>query len=238
MFAHNTAYAGDFVAWDSYLSQLESDHEYLEALREAMKLYQGTGLGSGIGLPSLRHDQRSVIAQRIECIERKALRLLSDSDDVELIRLCTQIAVEMNNFDLLFGEIYFSYEYHDKVDVFVLELERHIIHGQIRTPPTAVIQRLLEYRYHTHEYAIIEQLILHVDPFCLDLDQLLPICNEQCLWNALSFVYERVFHDYVTPMAQILKRLAQTLTQKTLADSSHHTAVSYTHLTLPTILRV
>ena len=225
MFAHNTAYAGDFVAWDSYLSQLESDHEYLEALREAMKLYQGTGLGSGIGLPSLRHDQRSVIAQRIECIERKALRLLSDSDDVELIRLCTQIAVEMNNFDLLFGEIYFSYEYHDKVDVFVLELERHIIHGQIRTPPTAVIQRLLEYRYHTHEYAIIEQLILHVDPFCLDLDQLLPICNEQCLWNALSFVYERVFHDYVTPIAQILKRLAQTLTQKTLADSSHHTVL-------------
>ncbi|MCP5804377.1 hypothetical protein NL322_27765, partial [Klebsiella pneumoniae] len=63
--AQGTVYVGDFVAWDARLSQLEADHEFVQALAHALSLYDGSALGSGIGPPPEPDQQKAVVARRI-----------------------------------------------------------------------------------------------------------------------------------------------------------------------------
>lgn len=205
--AQGTVYVGDFVAWDARLSQLEADHEYVQALAHALTLYDGSALGSGIGLPTEPDAQKAVVAQRIGRLQREAVHHFDSLDVDQFVRLCAQAAVATQQFHVFFGDVYHAYEAHGQEGTLIQHVEEYILRGQMRAPPPTVMQRLLTYRDRMQDYAQIEQLILHVDPLYLDLDQTLPLCTKHGLWHALAYVYDYALQDRITFMALVLTHL-------------------------------
>lgn len=202
-------YTGDFVPWDARLRELEEDHDYLSAIRLGLALYDGTELGSGIGLPDPPSQQQATIAFTIQDVINKAApQILSHRKDAkEFVRLCAQFAIATQQFDYLFGELYAIYESYSLDATFVHEIEEFIISGYIRAPSPSIMKQLLTYKDEIHDYSKMEQLILHVDPLYLDLDQTMALCINHNLWDGLAYICEEVLQDYATPAARILHHL-------------------------------
>lgn len=213
LLAEDQFFTGDFLPWDARLQELEQAQDWYEALRLGLDLYHGTSLGSGIGLPDSRSEQKYIIAKRLQTIQQNALRLLSASpaDAHTLVHLCGQVAIATADETFLYGDLYWAYEQYDMEEVYVHELEQFILRGQLHTPPPSVVQRLIAFRDRRQEYEEVSQLILHVDPLQLDLDQVLRVCSEHGLWGPMAHVCEHVMHDYVTPVAYLLSTLCTQL---------------------------
>lgn len=230
-------YIGDFVAWDARLTQLERDQEYVDALALALDLYNGTALGSGIGLPAAKEEQHQIIFARIEALEREGAAHLRTLNAKRFAQLCARAGVESQQFHVLFNEVYDAYESLGLESVFVHELEQPITQGRIRAPPPMVMQKLLAYCDKVHDEARMKQLILHVDPLALNLDQTVTLCEKHSLWDALTYVYGEALHDYVTPIAQMLRDIAQHVKAPS-PDVSDDSVVDTTHTSLYTVFPV
>lgn len=213
--AHGDVYVGDLLPWDTRLAQLVHAKDFLGALQLGLELYQGHGLGSAIGLPSERGAQQAAIAARLEKLEQAAADALfanvpgaydPETAHAALARTCATVAITTHRFDWLFHDLYNLYEVHGHESTFVHEMEQFILHGEMPTPVPSVMQRLLAFRAKKGEYERIEQLVLHVDPLHLDLDQTLPLCTKYKLWDAVVYVSTSALHDYTTPLHDLLQR--------------------------------
>lgn len=207
--AHDQVYSGDFVPWNARLKDMEEAHDYISAIQLALSFYNGTELGSGIGLPDSPSLQKAIIANHIQhLIDNAASELSSQNKHApELVRLCARFAIVTQNFDYLFGDLYGTYESLDLEAIFVHEIERFILSGTIRKPPVSIMQRLLALRDKSCDYAKLEQLILHVDPLHFDIHQAMEICMEHNLWDGLAYICEEALQDYVTPIVKIVSYL-------------------------------
>lgn len=207
--AGDQVYAGDFVPWNARLRELEETHDYLSAIQLGLSLYDGAGLGSGIGLPNSSSQQKAIIAESVQHLIHKAGSQLPShkNEATELVQLCAQFSIATQKFNYLFGELYTMYENLGLDATFVQEIEEYIISGRIRAPPTYIVKQLLAFKDELQDYTKVEQLILKVDPFHLDLDQAMALCIEHNLWDGLAYICEEALQDYVTPVARILHHL-------------------------------
>lgn len=223
-FANDQVYTGDFVPWDMRLRELEQANEYISAIQLGLSLYDGANLGSGIGLPDSSTQQKATIADAIQCLFNKASsqRPLQSNAAAELIHLCAQFAIATQQFDYLFGEFYTLYENDGLETLFVQEMEDFILSGRIRTPPPSLMQQLLTSSDNAQDYVKMEQLILHVNPVHLDIDQAMALCLEHDLWDGLAYICEEVLQDYVTPVARILYHLHLTQNMSYEEKASTH----------------
>ncbi|WFD28434.1 hypothetical protein MNAN1_003445 [Malassezia nana] len=202
-------YTGDFVPWNARLKDLEEAHDYISAIQLGLSFYNGTELGSGIGLSDSSSLQKATIANHIQHLFDKAASELSSQSKQapELVRLCAQLAIATQNFDYLFGELHGIYESHGLEAIFLHEIERFILSGTIRKPPVSIMQHLLALRDKSRDYVKLEQLILHVDPLHFDIHQAMEICMEHNLWDGLAYICEEALQDYVTPIVKIASYL-------------------------------
>ncbi|KAI3625005.1 hypothetical protein CBS9595_000366 [Malassezia furfur] len=226
--AYGDVYVGDFLPWDARLAQLERAHDYLGALHLGLALYHGRGLGSGIGLPRAPTEQRAAIAARLGTLQRRAAHALFATPDVyddaaaargALARACAAIATATHDVAWLFDELYTLYETHGAEPVFVHEMEPFIEHGEMPTPAPAVLQRLLAFRARTGDLDRVTQLVLHVDPWHLDLDQTLSLCRRHRLWDAYIAVSLKALHDALTPARLLLERVHAALRGEDARDA-------------------
>lgn len=207
--AHGAVHIGDFVPWDARLAALEAAGTYDAAIAHALELYNGRALGSGIGLPETREAQRGAIAARIETIARAAAAAVGDAPALEpLARQCVAAAVATQRFGVLFHELYDAYEARGAESMLIYEVEQYVLRGQMPSPPAGVVQRLIEFRARLRDFAAVEQLVLHVGAWHLDLDQVLPLCARHGLWDALAYVCGEALDDAVTPVAAVLASIA------------------------------
>ncbi|KAI3626663.1 SAC7 [Malassezia furfur] len=205
---------------DTRLAQLERAHDYLGALHLGLALYHGRGLGSGIGLPRAPAEQRASIAARLDtlqrarrarCLRRPTCTTTRRPRAAPWPRVCAAIATATHDVAWLFDELYTLYETHGAESVFVHEMEPFIVHGEMPTPAPGVLQRLLAFRARTGDLDRVTQLVLHVDPWHLDLDQTLSLCRRHRLWDAYISVSLRALHDALTPARLLLERVHAAL---------------------------
>lgn len=209
LLAEDQVWLGDFLPWDTRLRQLAQAGEHMAAIELATALYQGRGLGAAIGLPLDHGAQQQAIGARIDELGRAAAgRILgqphaSAAERAALAYTCANASVVTQRFDFLFDELYDAYELHGYEGLFANALEEFILRGEIRRPPTGVVQRLLAFRARQQERERLESLVLHVDPACLDLEQVLRLCAEHALWDAFVYVYTEAMEDYAAAFREL-----------------------------------
>ncbi|KAF8910349.1 Golgi CORVET complex core vacuolar protein 8-domain-containing protein [Mucidula mucida] len=83
-------------------------------------------------------------------------------------------------------------------------LEKFVLDNEIRIVPPRITQRLVAMHAEDGRPDLVERVIWHIDPACLDLNQAIQLCQRHHLYDALIYVYTRALRDYVAPVVELL----------------------------------
>ncbi|PWN53237.1 hypothetical protein IE53DRAFT_384301 [Violaceomyces palustris] len=231
---------GTLLSWADRILNFVSVGDFLSAIELGILYHQGQGLGSAIGLPVSREDQKAIIGKKLKELMVASIEYafspdrLTDATHVtedgrgvdrtplfeNLARICAKVCLNLGEIDFLFRVVYDKYEENGIEGIFVEQMERFIVEGQISKLPIPVVQRLVSFRKKQGDFDLAERIIWHVDPACLDLDQALSLCLERGLYDAMIHVYNRALKDYVTPIIQLLDPVKKSLKRRDARASS------------------
>ncbi|PWY99436.1 hypothetical protein BCV70DRAFT_201004 [Testicularia cyperi] len=233
---------GTLMSWADRLLQYVSRGDFLSAIELATTFYQSQALGSAVGLPSDAAERTRIVAEKVRDLMIASAEYafaperLTDSTHVTpdgrgvdrtelfegLARVCAKACLALDDLNFLFDRLYDKYEDNGIESIFVGQMEAFIMSGELRTLPIPVVQRLVAFRRDRSEYDLAEQIIWHVDPRSLDLDQALSLCLDQRLYDALIYVYNSALEDYVSPIVELLQPLRRVLRVRRRALAQQH----------------
>ncbi|QLQ79782.1 hypothetical protein HG537_0C04310 [Torulaspora globosa] len=104
-----------------------------------------------------------------------------------------------------------SLEYFNEENIEVLYevLVNSVTAGLLTSLPPVVFKDMLEYYAKRKRTAIVEELIMVLNPDMLDIDLAVKICKEYGLFNVMVYIWTRIFGDYMTPLVDALCKISQ-----------------------------
>lgn len=89
-------------------------------------------------------------------------------------------------------------------------IEPYILNGEIKTIPNVILGKIIAYYLNINRPDIIEKLIVHIDPTCIDPKQVIPVCEEFNLLTGYIFVNTNsILQSFVNPLKRIYKALTK-----------------------------
>ena len=113
--------------------------------------------------------------------------------------------ISMDNPDFLFKEVYEVFDEYSQADVFLEVLEPYILNSRVTDVPPTVMKDVTTFFVGRGDHVRLEQVICHINPASLDIDQISGICLQHHLYDALSYVYSNGLKDCITPMVEFIK---------------------------------
>ena len=104
--------------------------------------------------------------------------------------------------------------------MFLLQLEPFILDGQIRQVPQRITQKLVALHHEDNQPDLVERVIWHIDPDCLDINQAITLCQQYNLYDALIYVYVRAVKDYVAPVVDLFTSKNQAVLRDKAREST------------------
>ncbi|CAG8624407.1 15631_t:CDS:1, partial [Dentiscutata heterogama] len=83
-------------------------------------------------------------------------------------------------------------------------LEPYILEDKITDLPPEVMKDLVTHYRNRGMLQRVEECIWHINPQCLDIDQVVKLCRSEKLYDALTYVWNRSMVDYVSPAVELL----------------------------------
>ena len=121
-----------------------------------------------------------------------------------MVEVCSKASIALDDFDYLFEDLFQHYDDSGIVSIYVRQLEPFILSNQIRYVPPRITQRLIALHEEDERPDLIERIIWHIDPSCLDLNQTIQLCQRYHLFDALIYINTRAMRDYVAPIVELL----------------------------------
>ncbi|CAO3585498.1 unnamed protein product [Absidia cylindrospora] len=141
----------------------------------------------------------------------------------DLAKCCVDACLSINDQDFLFETAYEQFAEHGVHGLFLQVLENYIVSDQLRDIPPAIMKDLVTH-YSTHgRLTALERVIWHVNPQCLDIDQVVGVCQREGLYEAMMYVWNRSMDDFVSPLVEMLKviRHSLKLSDEAISDRTH-----------------
>ncbi|CAG9310317.1 unnamed protein product [Blepharisma stoltei] len=199
---------GRLLNWKECVDTLIEKGEWLEVLSLGMNLYQKKGQKL-YGVPERKDDLREVL-EAVILDYVKFGKLAWHAKISHAIEFC----IGIESLELLFNELYDYFidvgSGTENLGYFMDTLEPFILNGEIKGIPNTILGKIVAYYLNIHRPDIIERLILHLDPTCLDPKQLIPVCEEYNLLTGYIFINTNsVLQSYVNPLKRIYKALTK-----------------------------
>ncbi|KAJ3103757.1 Vacuolar protein sorting-associated protein 8 [Phlyctochytrium planicorne] len=214
------------LSWVDRLTALVRTGSFEEAIRMALGYYRGDSEFAATGLPLEDSAREKIVGDYIsgliQTYSSMALSSYEGDDKVvdedaltSLSELCIEVCVSIRREDILFAEIYDKFAEVEMENIFLENLEPFILEDRVTMLDNPVVLSNMITLYQQRSWlARLEQVILHLDPFSLDIHGVLGICKEYGLMSALIYVYNRAVQDFVTPVIELLK-LIETVVKGT-----------------------
>lgn len=220
----NSIRVGTLISWaDRVLSLVESG-DFLAAIDLTRIYYLGEAPGNKAGLPADQDEMKLVLGRKIRELMAASARYAFSDDRMTdsthysadgrgvdrtqlfegLVTTVIRASIALNDYDFLFDDLYDMYDDHGIVAIFLRQLQEAILAGDLRTIPPRISQKVIAHHDGHGAYDIAEQLIWHMDPSCLDVDQVIALCQKHDLYDALIYVYTRALRDYVSPLVELV----------------------------------
>lgn len=121
-----------------------------------------------------------------------------------IVEVCCRASVALADFDYLFEDLFQKYDDSGILSIYLRQLEPFVLDNQIRYVPPRITQRLIALHEEDDRPDLIERIIWHIDPSCLDLNQTIRLCQRYHLFDALIYINTRALRDYVAPIVELL----------------------------------
>jgi hypothetical protein len=227
------------MSWADRILALVQDGNFLDAIDLARAYYVGEAPGNRIGLPSDDAALQQVVGQKLrELMFASAnytfsedrltdqTHITADGRGVDrtslfegMVVTCARACVALQDFDFLYEDLYERYNSWCISPIFLTQLEPFVLDSIIQYVPPRITQRIISSHADRGRLDHAERLIWHIDPLCLDIDQVIILCKAHNLWDALIYVYCAGLHDYVSPIVELLGLIRQIHHSRRLSSS-------------------
>lgn len=211
LLGYNDLTVGTLSNWADRLMALMEAGDHIAAIRLATEYYAGGAHNVTVGLPDDTNARHGMVKERLLAMISASLNYTFSQEDQgreerlrELITVCFDACISMEENDYLFGDVFAMFEEADEEDVFVSTLEPFILDGDIKSLPPEVVKSLVSYLISENQAARLEELLCRLDPLSFDLDQITMLCKQHMLFDALIYVWTQGIGDFVTPLIDLM----------------------------------
>lgn len=222
-------FVGTLLSWaDRIIALVQSGH-FLEGIALATSFYNGKSIQTVIGLPDDDFTRQQVVGEKLNELlaaslnyvfssERLPEHRVNNDSDSDLFRklaiACIDACLSMKDLDYLFDTVYERYADAGVNGVFLEVIEPYIITDRLHDLPPGMMKDLVNHYRSEGLLKRVEQIIWHIDPQCLDIDQVVSMCSQEGLYDAMMYVWNRSMNDYVSPVVEMLRVLRRVMNGK------------------------
>uniref|UniRef100_A0A8C3K5B2 Vacuolar protein sorting-associated protein 8 homolog n=1 Tax=Calidris pygmaea TaxID=425635 RepID=A0A8C3K5B2_9CHAR len=210
-------------SWRERVDHLLKQERLTDALALAWSFYEGKAKAV-VGLTGDTSKRKAVIADRmVEILLHYADRTLKKCPDQGKIQVMEQhfqdvvpVIVDycllLQRTDLLFNQIYDKMSENSVAKGIFLEcLEPYILSDKLMGITAQVMKDLLLHFQDKNRLENLEACIVHMDITSLDIQQVVLLCWENHLYDAMIYVYNSGMNDFISPMEKLFKVIAPPL---------------------------
>uniref|UniRef100_A0A3Q2GGA0 VPS8 subunit of CORVET complex n=1 Tax=Cyprinodon variegatus TaxID=28743 RepID=A0A3Q2GGA0_CYPVA len=193
---------------------LKQEH-FPEALSLAWSFHEGTAKAV-VGLHSDSQKRKAAISDKmVELLlqfAEFALKKCPDQGKVQvmeqhfqdMVPVLVDYCLLLHKADLLFNQLYSRLlENTVAKGVFLESLESYIVANRLGHITTPVMKDLLAHYHDNGMMDSLERCIVHLDVTSLDIQQVVQVCWDNQLYDAVIYIFNRGMNDYITPMEKL-----------------------------------
>ena len=208
---------GTLSNWADRLLALMEQGNFVGAIQLATSYYDGDGDKLTVGLPDEDSQRHALVQDKlVEMMsaslkyafgknkEARTSRIL-DIQLEELAAACIRACIAMEDMDFLFDEAYTWYLEGQALGIFLEILEPHILERDIVVLPPSVIKDLISNFCARGFDGRLEEILCHLDPQTMDIDQITRLCKSHGLYDALFYVWNQALGDFTTLLTDLLE---------------------------------
>jgi hypothetical protein len=223
---------GTLLTWADRILHCVEEGDFLSAIDLARSYYTGEAPGNRNGLPEETLALQKVVGTKMLELLVASARFAFSEDRLTdathstpdgrgvdrtslfegLVSTTARACIALDDMDFFFEDLYQYYEDWGIDSIFLHELESFVLDSSIRDVPPRVTQRLVAMLAEQDAPDRAEKVIWHVDPLSLDINQVIRLCHQYSLYDALIYVYTSAMKDYRAPVVELLG-LARTVQQ-------------------------
>ncbi|XP_062867008.1 vacuolar protein sorting-associated protein 8 homolog isoform X2 [Trichomycterus rosablanca] len=217
--------------WRERVDHFLKQDKFAEALSLAWSFHEGTAKAV-LGLLGDPAKRKGVLADKIveilfqyverslkKCPEQGKIQLLEQHFQ-DMIPVVMDYCLLLQRTDLLFNQIYSRLvENSVAKSVFLESLEPYILSERIGCLTAPVMRDLLSYFQENGMMDSVEACLVHMDITNLDIQQVVQMCWENQLYDAMMYVFNTGMNDYISPMEKLFQVIGPPLREgKPLTD--------------------
>ncbi|KAG7440043.1 uncharacterized protein BT62DRAFT_648066 [Guyanagaster necrorhizus] len=215
---------GTLLTWADKILAFVQNGDFLSAINMSRLYYVGAAPGNKNGLPEDADLRKETVGQKIRDLMVASARYAFSEDRMTddthitpdgrgvdrtslfegLVTTCCRACIALDDFEFLFEDLFQQYDDSGIARIYLLQLERFVLDNEIRFVPPRITQRLVAMHDEDNRPDLVERIIWHIDPACLDLNQAIHLCQQYHLYDALIYIYTRALRDYVAPIVELL----------------------------------
>ncbi|CAO0802322.1 unnamed protein product [Mucor circinelloides] len=235
----NQIYMGTLLSWKDRILALGQAGDLLETIELATSFYNGIGIQTVIGLPEEEKARKALVGESLMEILIASLNYTFSSkrtyegmgDEVaggetivfrNLAQGCVEACLSMNNTAFLFDTVYERFAENNVKGIFLEVLEPCIVEDRVPDVPPSIMKDLVDHYSKKRLLDELEQVIWHVNPRNLDIDQIVSMCHREGMYEAMMYVWNKSMHDYVSPVVEMLKVVRSVLRDEASSDNQQN----------------
>ncbi|KAM4615181.1 vacuolar protein sorting-associated protein 8 homolog isoform 2-T2 [Polymixia lowei] len=217
--------------WRERVDCLLKQEHFVEALSLAWSFHEGTARAV-LGLFGDPAKRKGVVADKMveilfqfaerslkKCPEHGKIQVMEQHFQ-DVVPVMVDYCLLLQRTDLLFNQLYSCLA--DNVvskGVFLESLESYIVTERLGHLTTPVMKDLLAHYHGNGMMDSLESCIVHLDVTSLDMQQVVQMCWDNQLYDAMIYVFNRGMNDYTTPLEKLFEEIGPPLREgRTLTD--------------------
>uniref|UniRef100_A0A9J8AK48 VPS8 subunit of CORVET complex n=1 Tax=Cyprinus carpio carpio TaxID=630221 RepID=A0A9J8AK48_CYPCA len=202
--------------WRERVDHLLKQEKFMEALSLAWSFHEGTAKAV-LGLFADPAKRKGVVADKMveillqyvdrslkKCPEQGKIQVMEQHFQ-DIVPVMVDYCLLLQRTDLLFNQIYPRLVENSVArGVFLESLEPYILSERIGCLTAAVMRDLLSYFQENGMMDSVEGCLVHMDITNLDIQQVVQMCWDNQLYDAMIYVFNSGMNDYISPMEHVV----------------------------------
>ncbi|XP_039994817.1 vacuolar protein sorting-associated protein 8 homolog isoform X2 [Xiphias gladius] len=217
--------------WRERIDCLLKQEHFVEALSLAWSFHEGTAKAV-VGLFGDPLKRKGVVGDKMveilcqfaeqvlkKCPEQGKIQVMEQHFH-DVVPVLVDYCLLLQRADLLFNQLYAQLvENTVAKGVFLESLEAYIVVDRLGHLTTPIMRDLLAHYHANAMMDSLERCIVHLDVTSLDIQQVVQVCWENQLYDAMIYVFNSGMNDYVTPMEKLFAMIGPPLREgRSLTD--------------------
>ncbi|XP_026210971.1 vacuolar protein sorting-associated protein 8 homolog isoform X2 [Anabas testudineus] len=201
--------------WRERIDYLLKQEHFVEALALAWSFHEGTAKAV-VGLFGDPVKRKGVVADKMveilfqfaehalkKCPEQGRIQVMEQHFH-DVVPVLVDYCLLLQRADVLFNQLYARLvENMVAKGVFLESLESYIVVDRLGHLTTPIMRDLLAHYHGNGMMDSLERCIVHLDVTSLDIQQVVQVCWENQLYDAMIYVFNSGMNDYITPMEKL-----------------------------------